>query len=254
MKKYLFILTLAVFFCACVDWKTTEESHVKFSWRKASLCVENPIAEGDSLCYHIEFNLDTLAGDGELASRLAAVLRDSVLCAGDYPTIQEAMAALADSMETEWKAELAEMYDAESDFRETLQYYYTVEGSPVESGNDSILSYQSNISCYLGGAHGSYVVSYYNFEKKTGKLLNIHDIIPEEAEMFALMAMEEQLCKDWGAKDLADLQEKTGITMLGDLYLTNNFLVKGDSILFLFNQYEIAPYAAGLISVTVKKP
>ena len=66
--------------------------------------------------------------------------------------------------------------------------------------------------------------------------------------------MEEQLCKDWEAKDLADLQEKTGITMLGDLYLTNNFLLKGDSILFLFNQYEIAPYAAGLISVTLPRP
>jgi len=66
--------------------------------------------------------------------------------------------------------------------------------------------------------------------------------------------MEERLCKDWEAKDLADLQEKTGITMLGNLYLTNNFLLRGDSIVFLFNQYEIAPYAAGLISVTLAKP
>ena len=66
--------------------------------------------------------------------------------------------------------------------------------------------------------------------------------------------MAEQLCEDWKAEDLADLQEKTGITMLGDLYLTNNFLLKKDSIEFLFNQYEIAPYSAGLIDVTVKRP
>lgn len=254
MKKYLFILSLAVFFCACVDWKTTEESHVKFSWRKASLCIENPIAPGDSLCYHIEFNLDTLAGDGMLARSLAAVLRDSVLFLHGYATIEETMIALADSIETEWKAEMAEQIAYDPEFRDMLQYNYNIEGSPVENGNDSILSYQTSLDTYLGGAHGSYVVGYYNFDKKTGKLLNIHDIIPEEAEMFALMAMEEQLCKDWGAKDLADLQEKTGITMLGDLYLTNNFLLKNDSILFLFNQYEIAPYAAGLISVTVKRP
>ena len=69
-----------------------------------------------------------------------------------------------------------------------------------------------------------------------------------------LKAMEEKLCKDWEAKDLAELQEKTDITMLGDLYLTNNFLLKGDSIEFLFNQYEIAPYSAGLIGVTVPRP
>lgn len=254
MKKLFLTLTLAVFFCACVDWKTTEESHVKFSWRKASLCIENPIAPGDSLCYHIEFNLDTLAGDGMLARSLAAILRDSVLYLHGYATIEETMAALADSLETEWKAEMAEQIAYDPEFRDMLQYNYNIEGSPVENGNDSILSYQTSLDTYLGGAHGSYVVSYYNFDKKTGKLLNIHDIIPEEAEMFALMAMEEQLCKDWGAKDLADLQEKTGITMLGDLYLTNNFLLKNDSILFLFNQYEIAPYAAGLISVTIERP
>ena len=219
MKKYLFILSAAVFFfCACEDWKITGDDQTEPEWGKASLCIDNPIAEGDSLCYHIEFNLDTLSGDGELATQLAAILRDSVLYLHGYATIEE------------------------------------TEGSPVENGNDSILSYQTSLDCYLGGAHGSYVVGYYNFDKNTGKLLNIKDIVPADKEMLVLMAMEEQLCKDWEAKDLADLQEKTGITMLGDLYLTNNFLLKNDSILFLFNQYEIAPYAAGLISVTVKRP
>ena len=98
------------------------------------------------------------------------------------------------------------------------------------------------------------MVNYYNFDVKSGKLLSIRDVIPEGKEQEVLKAMEEQLCKDWEAKDLADLQEKTGITMLGDLYLTNNFFVKEDSILFLFNQYDIAPYAAGLIGVTLPRP
>lgn len=254
MKKLLFPLSLAVFFCACEDWKTTETTQAEPSWGKASLCIEKPVAEGAEECYHIEFNLDTLDGESELAKNLSQVLRDSVIYTGDFATIQEAMQAYADSTEAEWKVELAERYADEPEYRDILQYYYNVEGTPVENGNDSILSYQTNISCYLGGAHGSYVVSYFNFDKKTGKLLNIRDFVPAEKEKPVLEAMEQQLCKDWEAKDLADLQEKTGITMLGDLYLTNNFLIKDDSLLFLFNQYEIAPYAAGLISVTVEKP
>lgn len=261
MKKYLFLLSLVAFVCSCTDKPTTTDDQQKeLAWGTAALCIENPIAPGDSLCYHIEFKIDTLAGESKLAKSLSQVIRDSVIVGSQWPstnrqwTIQQAMQAFADSTEAEWKAELAEIYEDRADFRDVLQYYLTIEGALAENGNDSILSYQVNTDCYLGGAHGSYVVQYYNFDKKTGKLLNIHDIIPEEAEMFALMAMEEQLCKDWGAKDLADLQEKTGITMLGDLYLTNNFLLKKDSIEFLFNQYEIAPYAAGLIGVTVKKP
>ena len=254
MKKYLLLLSVAALVGACTDWKISYGEQAEPDWGEASLCIENPIAEGETLCYHIEFNLDTLSGDGELAKNLAAVLRDSVLYTGEFATIEEAMVALADSMEREWKAEMAEMYDPESEYKETLQYYYTIEGSPIETDNDSILSYQTNIDCYLGGAHGSYVVWYYNFDKKTGKLLSISDVVPEDKEMLVLLEMEDQLCKDWEAKDLDELKEKTGITMLGDLYLTNNFLLKKDSIAFLFNQYDIAPYAAGLIGVTVKRP
>ena len=116
------------------------------------------------------------------------------------------------------------------------------------------MSYEVLTTCYLGGAHGSHVVQYFNFERTSGKLLTIQDIVPAEKEMLVLMAMQDQLCKDYEVKDITELQEQTGITMLGDLYLTNNFLLKGDSILFLFNQYDIAPYSAGLISITLARP
>ncbi|MBQ8453863.1 MAG: DUF3298 domain-containing protein [Bacteroidaceae bacterium] len=254
MKKYLSILSLAVLFCACEDWKVTDEKQDEPAWGKASLCIENPIHEGDSLCYHIEFNLDTLAGDGQLACSLADVLRDSVFYKQGLATVQETMTAYADSMEAEWKAEMAEMYDPESEWRETLQYSYTIEGSPVENDCDSILTYQTTIDCYLGGAHGSYVIFYYNFDRNSGKLLGIRDFVPADKEKEVLKAMETQLCKDWEAKDVNELREKTGILMLGDLYLSNNFMPKGDSLSFLFNQYDIAPYAAGLIGITIKKP
>lgn len=251
---FLFSYSL-IFLFSCIDRPaTTTNEPEELAWGTASLCIEKPIVPGDSLCYHIEFNLDTLAGESDLAKTLSQVIRDSVIYSGDFATVQQAMKAFADSTEAEWIPELAERYEDQPDFRDVLQYYYTVEGNVVETQNDSILSYMTTTDCYLGGAHGSYVVFYYNFDKTTGKLLSIKDVVPQEKEQEMLKAMEKQLCEDWEAKDLADLQEKTGITMLGDLYLTNNFLLKKDSIEFLFNQYEIAPYAAGLIGVSVKKP
>ena len=253
MKK-LFIASLVLLACACTDQNNGETELVELSWGTDSLCIENPVAPDAKECYHIEFKLDTLAGESALAKQFGAVLCDSILLTPGYATIRETMAAYADSMETEWKKELAEMYDPQSEYKDMFQYFYAIEGKPVESGRDSIMSYMAQTDCYLGGAHGSHVVQYYNFDRATGKLLGIGDIVPAGKETMVLKAMEDKLCKDWEAKDLADLQEKTGITMLGDLYLTNNFLIKGDSILFLFNQYEIAPYAAGLISVTILSP
>ena len=260
MKKLLFSLPFAALVFSCTEWHGTSlDEQGELPWDSVSLCIDNPIAPGEDLCYHIEFNLDTLSSNDELANQLAIVLRDSVLRAPEATSILEAMTCYADSVEKEWKTELAELYDPASDFRESLQYYFTIEGYPAEKElaegeQDSILSYQTTTDCFLGGAHGSYIVHYYNFNKKSGKLLNISDIVPAEKEMLVLMAMGDQLCKDWDAKDMTELQEKTGITMLGDLYLTNNFLIEGDSITFLFNQYEIAPYAAGLISVKLKRP
>ena len=282
MKKqasfiFIFFFLLAsslLLLSSCTDKPGEGDEFAQLDWGTAALCIENPIAEGDSLCYHIEFKLDTLAGESELAKSLSAVLCDSVIGLTGHATILQAMQAFADSTEAEWKPELAERYADMPEYRDILQYYYNVEGTEVktpsnspsmgrtkeslalegEVGRGSVLSYQVTTSCYLGGAHGSYVVDYYNFDIESGKLLNISDVVPADKEALALKAMQEQLCKDWEAKDLADLQEKTGITMLGDLYLTNNFLLRGDSIEFLFNQYEIAPYAAGLISVTIKRP
>lgn len=254
MRKYLFILPLTLAFLACEDWKTTGGQQAEPSWGKASLNIEKPIHEGDTLCYHMEFNIDTLAGDGPLAQSLRQVICDSVFWRQGLSTVQQTMTAYADSMETEWKASIDEMYDAMSEWKETLQYTYRLDGCAVENGVDSILSYQTTQECYLGGAHGSYVIIYYNLDRPTGRLLSIRDFVPADKEKQVLKAMEEQLCKDWEAKDMTELRERTGITMLGDLYLTNNFTLKGDSICFLFNQYEIAPYAAGLIGINVKRP
>jgi len=251
MKK-VFILLFAALVCACTGQQggNTADELPELSWGTASLCIENPVAPDAKECYHIEINLDTLEGGSELAKQLGAVLQDSVLYMSGYASIREAMTTVVDSLESEWKAELVERYDPDSEYKD----YYTMSGSPEDNGQDSIVSYMTQTDCYLGGAHGSHVVQYFNFNRESGKLLNISDIVPAEKEMLVLEAMGDKLCEDWGAKDLADLQEKTGITMLGDLYLTNNFLLKGDSILFLFNQYEIAPYAAGLISVTLPRP
>ena len=254
--KTRFLLTLALAVCmtlACTD-KNPETQQTEPTWGIASLNIDRPIAAGDTLCYHIEMNLDTLSAGDPLAQSIARVICDSVLRMTGFSSVQKAMTVYADTMETEWKEWIAEAYNPQSEWRETLQYTYTLDGHPIENGCDSILSYQTTLDCYLGGAHGSYVIMYYNFDRSTGKLLNIRDLVPADKEAEVIKAMEAQLCQDWEAKDMTDLKEKTGITAMGDLYLSNNFTLKGDSITFLFNQYDIAPYAAGLIGITVKAP
>lgn len=255
--RHFLLLPLCALLCACPCKKSdegVEEERAELSWASAALDVKEPIAPDDTLSYRIGLALDTLSGGTPLAESLSAVLRDSVLQQPRCATVKEAVVAFADSTKADWKAEIAERYDTESDFNDMLQFCYTVEGFPIETGREDILAYQVTKDYYLGGPHGIYEVHYYNFDKESGKLINIRDIVPADKEKEVLRQMEEQLCMDWDAKDVDELREKTGILMMDNLFLTNNFLLKKDSIEFLFNQYEIAPYAAGLIDVTIKRP
>ena len=255
--RHFLLLSLTTLLCACPCKKGNEDvvnEPPELLWETSVLSFVGQIAPDDSLCYQIELTLDTLAGDSLLARNLAAVLRDSVLQKPRCTTVEEAMKAFVDSTTADWKAEIAERYDPESDFNHMLQFSYSVEGFSLETNREDILSYQVTKDYYLGGPHGIYEIRYYNFDKKSGKLIDIRDIVPADKEKEVLKQMEEQLLKDWDVKDVAELREKTGILMLGDLYLTNNFLLKKDSIEFLYNQYEIAPYSSGLISVTIPSP
>ena len=239
---------------ACAGGQSeTKEADVP-TWGTASVEVINPIAPEDTLCYQIKLELDTLAAGSELAQGLSAALCKSMSSVRECTTVQAAMEAMADSIKASWEKEMVDFYEPQSDMNFRLQYQHELCGEPVDNGREDILSYKTNTYTYQGGAHGGTMLRLFNFEKQTGKLLTLEDLVPAGKEEEVLKALEMQLCKDYDAKDLFELQNNTGIAMMGDLFLPSNFLLKGDSVQFLFNQYEIAPYAAGIIKVTIPLP
>lgn len=260
MKKLITFLSLALI-CVCngcgrfagTSGTDGSDSTETTQWGTENLCVENPIAPEDTLTYRIEIKLDTLSDGGALARELNGFLRDSVLCMPGA-SLHQCAAAFADSISTAWKSVLEGLYDPQSEYKDMFRYYYEIKGNAVEDAPEGMLSYQVDVETYEGGAHGSHWVRYGNFDKKTGKQLALQDVVPDEKRQDVLEAMMKKLCADNDVDDVAQLQEQAGITVLGDLYLTNNFRLKGDSIEFLFNQYEIAPYSAGIICITVARP
>ena len=185
LSHYLFAFSDALIlfsFFSCTPKPNAEEKPIEYNWGTAALRIEKPVAEGAEECYLIDFKLDTLAGESPLAKSLSTVLCDSVIGAG-YSSLSKAMQAFADSLEADWKEELAERYADQPEYRDILQYTYEVEGKVApdaqplaqstmkadDAGQESTpaeqegwkgdaLSYMVTTSCYLGGAHGSYVV------------------------------------------------------------------------------------------------
>lgn len=120
--------------------------------------------------------------------------------------------------------------------------------------NSRYITYESTQYAYLGGAHGSTFVYSSNISKATGKVLEQSvDTLKLEAmqpmlRKGVLSYMHEGGEKSVNEKNLGDyLFIENGIIPLPS---TTPYLAK-DGVHFVYQQYEIGPYAMGLISFTV---
>lgn len=112
----------------------------------------------------------------------------------------------------------------------------------------NVVSVKISSSGYGGGAHGYSQCTLANFHKDTGKEVGIHDIFKPEAEKTIISMIEKRLIQLWGAKDDKEMKEWLFVE---DLYIPANFLLEKDSVRFLYNEYEIAPYAMGTSEIRI---
>ena len=111
---------------------------------------------------------------------------------------------------------------------------------------------------YSGGAHNNYAESYVTVDLEKRRVLNIADIVAE-GKMGALDAL---LQKRYDEFILADNQEYDGNngsalirqhkeTFSKKAELTDSFELTADGLAFHYSPYEIAPFAAGVVKLTV---
>ena len=111
---------------------------------------------------------------------------------------------------------------------------------------------------YSGGAHNNYAESYVTVDLEKRRVLNIADIVAEGK----LAALDALLQKRYDEFILADNQEYNGnngatlIRQHKEIFskkaeLTDSFELTADGLVFHYSPYEIAPFAAGVVKLTV---
>lgn len=121
--------------------------------------------------------------------------------------------------------------------------YITVDGF-VQSMTGRILCYAVEASEYAPrAAHGMYSVNYINYDMSQGKVFSLSDL-------FTTNGMTE-LPSIISAK-AASMTGYIGQTSIDSLPSGNNFTVTPDgNIVFVYQPYEVASYAQGIISIPV---
>lgn len=128
-------------------------------------------------------------------------------------------------------------------------YYHINSHEHFRNDNVVVLSFISD--GYTGGAHGFWVNSFYNFSLASGKVLELDDFLKPGFETELNKLIDRQFRKDNNLSQTEDLT--TGAWLFENkIEYNNNFAFTKDGLLFFYNQYEIAPYAAGTIEVLIK--
>jgi len=121
---------------------------------------------------------------------------------------------------------------------------WEMEGTiEIDDTREEIVQLQTSGWAYTGGAHGNGAANTYIFDKKKGKELQLVDFFSNTTEITAIA--ETYFRKLYELAPEADLNEAGFWFENGIFYLNNNFSIVGENIVFLYNSYEIAPYAGG---------
>ncbi|MDD2961049.1 MAG: RsiV family protein [Muribaculaceae bacterium] len=116
--------------------------------------------------------------------------------------------------------------------------------------NERFAVYKIEYDSYSGGAHPSYAAKYINYDAKENKVLTFNTIFKAGNDSAIFNIVKSNLFDQFFAKDLKELEEKSGI-FTEQIFLSHNVAISSDGIKFFYNPYEIGPWAIGVVEVTV---
>jgi len=237
--KRLFPVLLLLSFIACRE----QNSKTNIAPLQ-SMAVTKSVKEclRDSICYSIGLNYPEFTGGPNPAA--TAAINDSlrqgvysILEVDQSLPIEAAFDAARAHMRNILKADLEMMPDVTD-----REYYNEVDGSMLWQ-NGQYLSVEMNASGFTGGAHGYYGTALTTYDLKTGKSLLLSALISDVEALRtmlgeAFVAEKKEMVPDVTLKDLLLEPEEP-------LALPVNFCILPEGIRFIYNPYEVAPYAVG---------
>lgn len=122
----------------------------------------------------------------------------------------------------------------------------------VLSVTPGIISLSSSYYNYLGGAHGMYGTSGIHLNPETGDLYTNEVILNYDEHVYQGLkfAAETRLREKYGNGNANETLSDLGFWFENDEFiLSENFLITETGFVFLYQPYEIAPYALGMIEI-----
>lgn len=138
-------------------------------------------------------------------------------------------------------------YQAEIDVEFPQSWEQEVH-TEVLMNKNGVLTLLLSLYAYTGGAHGNYYGAYYNFDLANGDTITLTDVVKPSFELEAKELVANYIRERF---DLNEEQPLSEILFADTIVMNSNFGIGQDKINFLYNPYEVAPYAVGDICVPI---
>ena len=115
--------------------------------------------------------------------------------------------------------------------------------------NADFLTVKLETFAYTGGAHPNSNLSFYVFDRETGRTLSLTDLVSDTTAL--LNVVEQTFRQQQELLPQTNLEERGYFLRNGRFFLPANIGMSRTGMIFYYNPYEIAAYALGPIEVTV---
>ena len=209
-----------------------------------------PLMEGSEVALTYSYDIEYITGgvSEEVMNKINNyIIRKEILYDENETStnVPEACASWAQLHVESYKEDVEDFFD-EYDEDESWMFNWSFElnGNVVAAyPARNLQSYGIFSADYPGGAHGMYEESYTVFDMKTGDVVTEQDLFIDDCEEDLAVLINESLYDD--------LDEESWDAIYEEPAPNGNFFVDETGVTWVFNPYEIAPYALGAIPVTV---
>lgn len=188
----------------------------------------------------VKVDMQFLKSDNLANERVGKLINDQLveilLKQSSELTVDEAVAQYIEDVKKEFHGD------------EVASIYYDHLTGRAEYGRENIINYRLVEDVFMGGAHPCTITTILRFNAMTGEFIALENLFPYPQQQELQELLLEKLMKMNQARSLEDLH-KRGILEMSDMFISNNFALREDSIEFYYNEYDIAPYAYGAFSI-----
>ena len=118
-----------------------------------------------------------------------------------------------------------------------------------EYGLNGVINYILTEDYFGGGAHPTSNTTILCFNEDTGELITTDRLVVDSCRHKLMDKLTTRLMENVGAPDIDSLRS-LGYLDMSNMFISDNFKLGADSISFLYNPYDIAPYALGSTTIS----